>query len=533
MLWNNPFNFPILSWIVFLPAVGALFILFFIKKGQDNLVKWLANLIAFAGFLISLPLWFGFDAAGPQFQFGETYNWIPSIGVQYKLGIDGISLLLILLTTLLGFIAILSSWTAITERVKQYYAFLLFLQTGMLGVFVSLDFFLFYVFWEVMLVPMYFLIGVWGGPRKLYAAIKFFLYTLVGSVLMLLGILALYFYYYSQTGIYTFDVTELIQVGLPYDLQYWVFLAFFVGFAIKVPMFPFHTWLPDAHVEAPTAGSVILAGVLLKMGTYGFVRFSLPLLPEASVKAVWWIAILAIIGIIYGALLALAQSDWKKLVAYSSVSHLGFVMLGIFALNPLGLQGGILQMVNHGLSTGGLFLIVGFIYERRHTREIAAYGGLGKVMPVFAAMFLVIALASLGLPLLNGFIGEFLILQGAFSVNTATLLTIPNGMIWAAFAVSGIVLGAAYLLWLYQRTMFGSLDKPENQNLKDLNWRERWTLIPIIVLCIWIGVYPKPFLKVIEVPVQNIVERIHPEMLAGVEVPSSENRSLGALSSSR
>jgi NADH-quinone oxidoreductase subunit M len=503
MLENNPLGIPILSWIVWLPAAGGLIILFFVKKQQENLVKWLANIFAFAGFAISLPLWFTFDAAGPQFQFIERYEWIPSIGVRYFLGIDGISLLLVLLTTMLGFIAVLSSWTAITDRIKEFYVFMLLLQTGMLGVFVSLDFFLFYVFWEVMLVPMYFLIGIWGGANKLYAAIKFFLYTLVGSVLMLLGILALYFHYYNQTGVYTFDVLELMNLGLPYGLQYWVFLAFFVGFAIKVPMFPFHTWLPDAHVEAPTAGSVILAGVLLKMGTYGFVRFSLPLLPEATKQAVWWMVVLAIIGIIYGALVALAQSDWKKLVAYSSVSHLGFVMLGIFALNPLGIQGGVLQMVNHGLSTGGLFLIVGLIYERRHTREIAAYGGLGKVIPVYAAMFLILALASLGLPLLNGFIGEFLILQGAFAVS----------WVWAAFAVTGIVLGAAYLLWLYQRTIFGTLDNPENEKLQDLNWRERWTLIPIIVMCIWIGIYPKPFLKVMEVPVQNIVERIHPEML--------------------
>jgi NADH-quinone oxidoreductase subunit M len=498
MLENNPLGWPILSWVVFLPGVGGLIILFFFKKQQEDLIRWLANIFGFLGFAISLPLWFYFDSAGPQFQFIERNEWIPSIGVQYFLGIDGISLLLVLLTTLLGFISILSAWTAITERVKEFYVMMLLLQTGMLGVFVSLDFFLFYVFWEVMLVPMYFLIGVWGGPRKLYAAIKFFLYTLVGSVLMLLGILALYFNYYNQTGVYTFDVLELMNVGLAYNLQYWVFLAFFVGFAIKVPMFPFHTWLPDAHVEAPTAGSVILAGVLLKMGTYGFVRFSLPLLPEASIAAVWWMVLLAIIGIIYGAMVALVQPDWKKLVAYSSVSHLGFVMLGIFALNPLGLQGGILQMVNHGLSTGGLFLTVGLIYERRHTREISDFGGLAKVVPVFAAMFLVIALASLGLPLLNGFIGEFMILQGAFAMEPW----------WAAVAVLGIVLGAAYLLWLYQRTMFGTLDKPENMNLRDLDWRERWTLIPIIAFCVWIGVYPKPFLEPLEVPVQKIVERI-------------------------
>jgi NADH-quinone oxidoreductase subunit M len=510
MLENNPLGWPILSWVVFLPGVGGLIILFFTKKHQEDLVRWLANIFGFLGFAISLPLWFYFDPSGPQFQFMERHDWIPTIGVQYFLGIDGISLLLILLTTMLGFISILSAWKAITERVKEFYVMMLLLQTGMLGVFVSLDFFLFYVFWEVMLVPMYFLIGVWGGPRRLYAAIKFFLYTLVGSVLMLLGILALHFYYYAQTGVYTFDVLELMNIGLPANLQFWVFLAFFVGFAIKVPMFPFHTWLPDAHVEAPTAGSVILAGVLLKMGTYGFVRFSLPLLPDATKDAVWWMVLLAIISIIYGAMVALVQPDWKKLVAYSSVSHLGFVMLGIFALNEIGLQGGILQMINHGLSTGGLFLTVGLMYERRHTREIAAFGGLAKVVPVFAAMFLVIALASLGLPLLNGFIGEFMILQGAFAVEPW----------WAAFAVLGIVLGAAYLLWLYQRTMFGKLDKSENMKLQDLDWRERWTLIPIIVFCIWIGVYPSPFLKRLEVPVRAIVEKIEANPIEAARGPA-------------
>ena len=500
MFENNPFDFPLLSLVVFFPALAALGILFFVNKKDEGRIRWLANIAAFIGFLLSLPLWFAFDASGPQFQFGERYSWIPSIGVEYNIAMDGISLLLILMTTLLGFIAILSSWKAVTERVKQYYVFLLFLQTGMLGVFVALDFFLFYVFWEVMLVPMYFLIGVWGGARKLYAAIKFFLYTLVGSVLMLLGILALYFAHHAATGEYTFDLLRLMETSYASGLQFWVFLAFFIGFAIKVPMFPFHTWLPDAHVEAPTAGSVILAGVLLKMGTYGFVRFSIPLLPEASRDAVWWVATLAIIGIIYGALVALVQKDWKSLVAYSSVSHLGFVMLGIFALNTLGLEGGILQMINHGLSTGGLFLLVGIMYEQRHTREIAAYGGIAKVVPVYAAMFLVIALASMGLPMLNGFIGEFLILQGIFQVN----------WIYAAFAVSGIVLGAAYLLWLYQRLMFGKLDREENRALADVTRRENATLIPIVALCIFIGVYPKPFLDKLAVPVANIVERLDP-----------------------
>ncbi len=518
MLENNPFGFNILTLVVWFPTLGALAILFGLRRTQENAIKWAANLITFAGFLSSLPLWFSFDNNGPQFQYKELYEWIPSIGVQYHLGLDGISLLLVMMTTLLGFIACLSSWNAITDRVKQYYIFLLLLQTGMLGVFVSLDFFLFYVFWEVMLVPMYFLIGIWGGPRKLYAAIKFFLYTLVGSVLMLLGILALYFAYHEATGVYTFDVTQLWSQDYAPGLQYWVFLAFFVGFAIKVPMFPFHTWLPDAHVEAPTAGSVILAGVLLKMGTYGFVRFSLPLLPEASRDAAWWMLALSVIGIIYGALVALVQPDWKKLVAYSSVSHLGFVMLGVFALTELGLQGGILQMINHGLSTGGLFLIVGIMYEQTHTRAISAYGGIAKVVPVFATLFLIIALASMGLPLLNGFIGEFMILQGTFASPYA-------GWRYAAFAVSGIVLGAAYLLWLYQRLMFGKLDKPENEKLRDVSFREHATLLPLVALCVWIGVYPKPFLDPLRVPVRAIVERIEPAERFAVEPiapPSAE-----------
>src|SRR5512136_2842289 len=402
-------------------------------------------------------------------------------------------MLLVLLTTLLGFISILSSWTAIKERIKEYYAFMLLLQTGMIGVFISLDFLVFYVFWEVMLVPMYFLIGVWGGPRKLYAAIKFFLYTLAGSVVMLVGILAIYFYQHDVTGIYSFDIIGFQRLGFPTNLQYWVFLAFFLGFAIKVPMFPFHTWLPDAHVEAPTAGSVILAGVLLKMGTYGFIRFSLPLFPQATLDAVPWMVTLSIIGIVYAALVTLVQKDMKKLIAYSSVSHLGFVMLGMFALNPLGLEGSVLQMVNHGLSTGGLFLIVGLIYERRHTKEIAAFGGLAHVMPIYATLTLIIFLASMGLPLLNGFVGEFLILQGAFAANR----------VWAYWAVTGIVLGAAYLLWLYQRVFWGKVTHAENEHLKDLDTRELATLVPLVALCFWIGVYPKPFLEFLHAPARH------------------------------
>ncbi len=498
------FHAHILSIILFIPVVGMV-PLFLIPGSNKQAVRWWGNVVMFVDFLASLPLvfWFGSNTDEP-FKFVERSNWIPSIGAQYHLGIDGISFLLIMLTTVLGFIAVLSSWTAVQERLKEYYAMFMLLQVGMLGVFMSLDIFLFYVFWEVMLVPMYFIIGVWGGPRKLYAAIKFFLYTLAGSVLMLLGILTLYLNYTLPDGSHTFDLTKLMEHAhaWPLHMQIWVFAAFAIGFAIKVPMFPFHTWLPDAHVEAPTAGSVILAGVLLKMGTYGFLRFSLPLLPDASSnpRVVKVMVCLSLVAIIYGALVSLMQKDMKKLIAYSSVSHLGFCTLGIFALNPHGLQGSVIQQINHGISTGALFLIVGLIYERRHTREIKEFGGLSNVMPIYATLFMIVMLSSIGLPLLNGFIGEFTILQGAFEANWH----------WAAWAVSGIVLGAAYMLWLYQRTMFGPCENPKNQVLKDLNFREIMTLVPLILWAFWIGIYPKPFFNVLEKPVNNIVEQLNP-----------------------
>ncbi len=496
----------LLSIILFTPLAGLL-VLLLIPSGSKDLIRLWANLASFAGFLISLPLLSRFQTGAPGFQFEERFDWIPALGAHYHIGVDGISLLLVMLTTLMGFIAVLCSWSAIQDRLKEYYAMFLLLQTGMLGVFLSLDFFLFYIFWELVLVPMYFIIGVWGGPRKLYAAIKFFLYTLAGSVLMLLGILTLYFQHAAQFGTYSFEISELMRVTLPMGTQELVFWAFFIGFAIKVPMFPFHTWLPDAHVEAPTAGSVILAAVLLKMGTYGFLRFSLPLLPNASSDRtiVQILAVLSIIGIIYGALVCLMQQDWKKLVAYSSVSHLGFCTLGIFSLTPNGIAGSVLQQVNHGISTGMLFMVIGVIYERRHTRLIAEYGGIAHVMPRFAIIFAVAMLSSAGLPLLNGFVGEFTILQGAFEANR----------IWAAFAVTGVILGAAYLLWLYQRTMLGQVTNGKNLTLHDMSFREVAMFVPLVAWAVWIGVYPKPYFEILQRPVAEIVERVHPGYFHG------------------
>jgi NADH-quinone oxidoreductase subunit M len=488
----------LLSVILFTPLAGALLLLLFPRR-HDTAIRVAANVFGVAGFAVSLPLWFRYQTQGDAWQFVERGAWIPSIGAEYFLGVDGLSALLVLLTTLMGAIAILSSWSSITERVKEYYVFLLVLQTGMIGAFVSLDSLLFFLFWEVMLVPMYFLIGIWGGGRRLYSALKFFLFTLVGSVVMLLGILALYFYGHAVTGVYTFDITKFQEMSVPAGLQTWVFLAFFCGFAVKVPMFPLHTWLPDAHTDAPTAGSVVLAAVMLKMGTYGFLRFSIPVLPDATRQFVPLMAALAIVGIVYGALLALAQSDWKRLIAYSSVSHMGMAMLGMFALTPVGITGSIVHQLNHGISTGALFLLVGIAYERRRTMEISAFGGLSAVMPVFAAVFLLMTLSSIGLPALNGFIGELLVLQGIFVVSRT----------WAAIAASGIVLGAAYMLWLYQRTMFGRLDNPANQSLPDLNAREVVTFLPLVALTIWIGIYPTPLLRRLDSSVGRIVMRVN------------------------
>ncbi|MBI4594756.1 MAG: NADH-quinone oxidoreductase subunit M [Candidatus Tectomicrobia bacterium] len=510
---------PLLSLITFFPIYGVV-ILLFVNRNFDRAIKTLTFVVTLLNFFFSLSLYFLFDDKNPGMQFVEKIPWIKQYGISYFVGIDGISLLLVLLTTFLTFLSVLASWKAITNRVKEYMISMLMLETGMLGVFVSLDLFLFYIFWEVMLIPMYLLIGVWGGPRRIYAAVKFFIYTMTGSVLMLVAILFLYFFYHSKTGLYSFSLLDLYGLQMPINFQYWLFLAFALAFAIKVPMFPFHTWLPDAHVEAPTAGSVILAGVLLKMGTYGFIRFNMPLFPEAAKDPtiVSIFTILAVIGIIYGALVSMMQTDIKKLVAYSSVSHLGFVMLGLFAYNMQGVEGGILQMVNHGLSTGALFLIVGIIYERRHTRMIDDFGGLTKQIPLFAAFFMIVTLSSVGLPGLNGFVGEFLILLGSFqSYRVLTIL-----------AATGVILAACYMLWMYQRVMFGKLDKPENQSLKDLSARELAYLIPIVAVIFWIGIYPQSFLRKMDASVSNFLKTMNSPLRAD-KLPGEGFREFSAI----
>jgi len=507
----------ILSILTFLPLLAAAVVVF-IPKDQTKAIKYFTTGFFFVEFLLTLPLWFGWDAAqavadkaGTMWVFQEgPHTWIASLGVTYHMGVDGVSMLLVLLTNFLGVLAALSGWEYIKSREKEYYIWLLILQVGMLGVFCSLDFFLFYVFWEVMLVPMYFLIGIWGGANKLYAAIKFFLYTLAGSVLMLIGILVLYFKTpVDAAGVHTFNLDTILKLAVDPSLQWWVFAAFFVGFAIKVPMFPFHTWLPDAHVEAPTAGSVILAGVLLKMGTYGFYRFALPICPDAVIQWLPFLLTLSIIGVVYGAMVSLVQKDMKKLVAYSSVSHLGFCMAGMFALTNAGIKGSVMQMLNHGISTGGLFLLVGIVYERMHTREIKLYGGLAKLMPVYATFFMIITLSSIGLPGLNGFVGEILILLGAYHMSDA--LAFHKSLIF--ILASGMLLGAAYMLWLYQRVFFGEITNPHLQEHcegHDMNRREWAYMIPLVIVAIWIGIYPKPVLDKMDKSVAYVMSRVQP-----------------------
>ncbi len=497
----NVITSNILTIITFMPAAGAVLLLLY---GREHIrsVRAIALVVTLLTFVFSLHLIAHFDSSNPDFQFAVKVPWMPSYGISYSLGIDGISMFLILLTTLLSPLAVLASWS-IHERLKEYFIFMLLLETGMIGVFASLDLFLFYVFWEIMLIPMYFLIGVWGGERRIYAALKFVLYTMVGSVLMLVAIIALYFMHGDATGTFTFSYPQIQsalasgRMVLSPVIEQWLFIAFFLAFAVKVPLFPFHTWLPDAHVEAPTAGSVLLAGVLLKMGTYGLIRFNLPLFPHMSHLFAPLISLLAIVGIVYGALVAMVQPDMKKLVAYSSVSHMGFIVLGIFSFNPQGVEGAVYQMLNHGISTGALFLIVGMIYDRRHTRMIDEFGGLANRMPLYAAFFLVVTLSSIGLPGLNGFVGEFLILLGTFGVSHAR----------AAVAALGVILSAVYMLWMYQRVIWGEIKNDRNAALLDLGGRERVMLIPLLIMMLWMGMYSNFFLRPMDSSVSKLLNQ--------------------------
>lgn len=474
-----------LSVITFIPLIGALIV----ALAPKNAAKWIAFGASIAAFAVSVGLLLSFNPAAPGYQFVESVPWIPQLGIGYKMGVDGISVWLVLLTTLIFPVAIWFSADSIHERERGYYALMLLMETATLGVFLALDMFLFYVFWEFALVPMYFIIGLWGGERRNYASIKFFIYTMAGSVLMLIAILVL------GSNARTFDLEAITRDNGAFTGNALLFLAFAIAFAIKVPLFPFHTWLPDAHVEAPTAGSVVLAAVLLKMGSYGLIRYNLQLFPEASRDFAPLMIILAVVGILYGAVVAFAQSDAKKLVAYSSVSHMGYIVLGIFALNQIGIQGALIQMVNHGLSTGGLFLIIGFLYERRHTREMARFGGIWAKMPLYGTLALLLVLASVGLPALNGFVGEFTILQGTFQVNPAA----------AAFGALGMVLSAVYLLTMFQKVFLGESRDAANDGLKDVTRREVLAVAPLIVLCFVIGLYAVPFFNLMSASVAGLL----------------------------
>jgi NADH-quinone oxidoreductase subunit M len=517
----NQLNIPIISFIVFFPLAGA-FLLLFIRGNKENNYAFLrkaAFMISLFEFCASLAFLFYFDSETANMQFVEQVPWVKSMGLSYFVGIDGISLWLVILTTFFVPLCMLCSWTYIQKNVKAFLISLLFLETAMIGAFVALDLILFFIFWEFMLIPMFMLIGVWGGDRRIYSAIKFFLYTATGSLLMFVAIIYLYYYNHKVTGVATFNLLELYNLQIPVAIQFWLCLAFFFSFAIKVPLFPLHTWLPDAHVEAPAAGSVLLAAILLKMGIYGFMRFAMLLFPYAAQQFLPVIAVLSIIGIIYAALVAWVQPDMKKLVAYSSVSHLGYVMLGLFALNIQGIEGGIYQMMNHGVNTGALFILVGMIYERRHSRMMADYGGLAKVMPVFAVFLMIVTLASVAVPGTNGFVGEFMILVGVFK-------TYP---IYGCFAVSGMILGATYMLWMYQQVMFGPVTKVENEDIQDLNRREIAILVPIAVLVFVMGIFPGFFMRKMDASVANFISQYNKQYELYVEDTGGKNKNILAL----
>ncbi len=527
----------ILSLILFIPIVGAIFMLFVpdkernVEKSSASVFGWIAFVVTLIAMFVSIYVLAGFDNAKVAFQFEENIPWIPQFGLNYHIGLDGISILLFMLTTFIMPFTVLSSFRYIQKRKKEYYIWLLFLEFTMLGAFVALNLFIFYIFWELMLIPMFFLIGIWGGPRRIYATVKFVLFTVVGSLMMLAGIIYLAILAKNAFGQFTFEFSDLFQLSIPVHTQLWLFAAFALAFAIKVPMFPFHTWLPDAHVEAPTAGSVILAGVLLKMGGYGFVRLGIPLFGEAAHIAAPLLQTLAVIGIVYGACLALAQSDLKKLVAYSSISHLGYVMLGLFALTPEAVEGAILQMVNHGISTGALFVLVGIIYERRHTREISEFGGLASQLPLFTVVFMIITLSSVALPGTNGFVGEFLILLGSFKAAWAHFMITHEvyRLVLVVFATSGVILGAFYMLWMVQRVFFGPLKNEKNKALKDLSFREMMVLLPFVIFVFWIGLYPKPYLNKMHKTVDVYIQKYQPESIktyfakAAIAEPAEEN----------
>ena len=483
---------PLLSALIFFPIIGG-FSLLIVKREDVQAIKIMALMISLLEFLLSIPLFFMFDKTTYHMQFTEHYSWIPAFNINYSLGIDGISVLFILLSTLVTILSILVSWESIKEKVVEFFISILVLEGLMIGVFCALDLFLFYIFWEAMLIPMFLIIGIWGGPKRIYATVKFFLYTLVGSLLMLIGIISLYMH-----GGHTFDILELAKQSYSMKFQLLLFWGFFAAFAVKVPMWPVHTWLPDAHTEAPAAGSVILAAILIKMGAYGFLRFSMPILPEATQAMMMPMIILSLIAIIYGAIICLAQSDLKRLIAYSSVSHMGFVTLGLYSLNTQSVEGGILQMINHGVVTGALFLSIGMVYERTHTRAIKDYGGLASTMPIFGSFFLLFTMAAIGLPATNGFIGEFLILLGSFIRSP-----------WIAFfAATGLILGAWYMLWLYQRIFFNPIND-KVVGLPELNMREVLTLVPMVVLIFWIGLYPNAMLSFMHVSVAHLLEQVH------------------------